>query len=1018
MAKEISLKEGRNISILLIAVLISTCSALLWASWHTYSAFEYSKSTIKRQILAEKLRGRIVHLDEVLTMSARMAATTGKLRWEQRYHQFEPALDKAIEEAIILAPEAYKGNTAAMTDIANKALVAMEYRAFSLVRKGHKEEAREILFGDDYEMQKKIYAKGIKEFIKSISITADDELTEQNQRLSLYAIPIFILFPLLLFSWIIIYLSINKWFRQSEVRYKNIFENSLTEIYVFDIDTYRFIKVNQGACRNIGYSIGEMNKLTVLDIKPELTLEQFNELVEPLRTGKKDIIHFITVHLRKNGSFYPVEVHLQLTEFLSKSAFVAIILDITERHEAEEKLKLSAKVFSDTTEGITITDSTGTIIDVNPAFCEITNYSREDVIGQNTRILSSGKHGSEFYSKMWQKINVQGHWQGEIWNRKKEGTLYAALLSISSILDEDGKTLHYVGIFSDITHSKKQQETLELMAHYDVLTQLPNRVLLADRFIQALSHSKRQETILAVCFLDLDNFKPVNDIYGHETGDQLLVEVAKRIKESIRDEDTVSRQGGDEFILLLSDIESFPHCEQMLKRIIEALARPYVIDEQKILNSASIGVSLYPMDDADLDTLIRHADQAMYQAKLAGRNRYSFFNTEQNHLDVQKSIKLKEIENALVNNELCLYYQPKVDMTTGKVFGAEALIRWNHPEKGMITPLKFLLIIEETDLEIQIGNWVMNEALKQLNSWREQNIELEVSINISSYHLQSPSFIDELEKTLALYPKVDSKHLQLEILESSALGDLNLVSGILKTCINAIGVKIALDDFGTGYSSLTHLRNLPTETIKIDQAFVRDILDDPNDYAIVDSVIGLASSFNRELIAEGVETTEHGLILLVMGCNKAQGYGIARPMPVLEIPEWLTNYTPNQQWIDCANKHRTQKENRMKLFRLTLAQWQKHFEKNIQSSPGNNEQWSILKRTNCHCGVWLQRARQERFFEEKSLQNLERAHNTMHAIGGDLFNKYQEGNIDNAREVLKDLQISVENMSNAFGRCE
>lgn len=697
---------------------------------------------------------------------------------------------------------------------------------------------------------------------------------------------------------------------------------------------------------------------------------------------------------------------------------IGTVQDISERKLIEEKLLLSSKVINNTNEGITITDASGKIIDVNPAFYEITGYSRDEVIGQTPKILSSGKHSSDFFSNMWKTINDKGHWQGEIWNRKKDGTLYAELLSISSIEGEDGKPEHYIGIFSDITHSKQQQETLELMAHYDVLTQLPNRVLLADRFIQALAHSKRHKTLLAVCFLDLDHFKPVNDLYGHETGDQLLVEVAERIKDSIRDEDTVSRQGGDEFILLLGDIDSYIQCEYMLKRIIKSLSQPYIIDQQKILISASIGVSLYPIDDSDLDTLMRHADLAMYQAKLAGRNCYSLFNTEKNQLDVEKTIKQKELENALINNELCLFYQPKVNMATGEVFGAEALIRWNHPEKGLVPPLQFLPIIEETALEIQVGNWVINEALQQLDNWDKQNIELEVSINISSYHLQSPSFVNNLEKALALYPQINSKQLQLEILESSALGELNLVKGILKTCTNALGVKIALDDFGTGYSSLTHLRNLPAETIKIDQTFVRDILDDPSDYAIIDSVIGLANAFNRGLIAEGVETTEHGLMLLIMGCQQAQGYGIARPMPALNIPEWLTNYIPNQQWLSFANKARTPKENKIKLFRLTLVQWQKHFEKNIQSLLENKQQWPILKRTQCHCGVWIKRARQEQLFEDKSLEILDRVHDDMHDIADKLFNQYQEGNVYDARANLKDLQIAVDNMSNALGQCE
>ncbi|NOR79894.1 MAG: EAL domain-containing protein [Methyloprofundus sp.] len=810
----------------------------------------------------------------------------------------------------------------------------------------------------------------------------------------------------------------EKSLRQSEERYGNIFENSLTEIFIFDAVSYKFIKVNHGARKNIGYTLEELSQLTPLDIKPELTLEQFDELVEPLRTGRKEIIQFETVHQRKNGTLYSVEIHLQLTEFLLKPAFVAIILDITERKKAEESLQLSAKVFNETNEGITITDATGIIVNVNPAFCEITGYSREEVIGRNPRFLSSDKQTPEFYTKMWQSINEQGYWQGEVWNRKKEGALYAELLSVSSILAEDGGVLHYVGIFSDITHIKKQQETLEQMAHYDVLTQLPNRVLLADRFVLALAHSKRQDTLLAVCFLDLDNFKPINDTYGHAIGDQLLIEVAERIKINIREEDTVSRQGGDEFILLLGDIESLVQCEKALTRIIESLAQPYVINEQLLSISASVGVTLYPVDDADFDTLMRHADQAMYQAKLAGRNGFCLFNTEQNQQSIQKTIQLKEIQKALVDNEFCLYYQPKVNMQTGKVFGVEALIRWNHPEKGLIPPLGFLPIIEETELEVQMGSWVISEALQQLSYWQEQGLKLEVSINISSYHLQSPSFITGLKAALALFPKIQAENFQLEILESSALGDLKLISRIIKTCVRDLGVGIALDDFGTGYSSLTHMRNLQVQTIKIDQSFVRDMIDDPNDYVIIDGVIGLADSFNRKVIAEGVESTEHGLMLLIMGCNAAQGYGISPPIPSLEFQNWLINYTPNQEWLACANKTRTAKEKKIKLFRLAIAQWKKNFEKKVLSSSGSREQWPILVRTNCHCGIWIKRARQEQTFEESWLKKLEKAHDLMHDIADDIFKKYQRGDMNYARAGLNELLLAAEQLNNIVGQCE
>lgn len=803
-----------------------------------------------------------------------------------------------------------------------------------------------------------------------------------------------------------------------EESYGEIFENSLNEIFIFDAATYKFLKVNRGACLNLGYTHEELTQLTPIDIKPELNLDQFNRLVEPLLAGKQEILQFETVHRRKDSSLYNIEVHLQRTTFLSKPAFVAIILDITDRKIVEQKLQLSAKVFNETHEGIVITDTKAIILDINPAFSAITGYSRTQTIGKKACIFNSDKQSPAFYAEMWKTLQKNGHWQGEISSRKQDKSLYSALVNISSTLDEQRKASHYIGVLTDITQSKKQQEALEKMAHYDALTQLPNRMLLADRFTQAIAHSQRQNTLLAVCFLDLDNFKPVNDRYGHDIGDQLIIQVAQRLKTTIRVEDTVSRQGGDEFILLLGDIKSFSQCEDVLSRTLKLIAQPYVINDLSLSISASIGVSLYPADDSSFDVLMRHADHAMYQAKLNGRNQYFLFSAKQAKIEAGKQIRLEEIRKALVNNELCLYYQPKVNMTTGKVFGVEALIRWVHPEKGLMSPLEFLPVIEETGLEIQLGNWVINEALQQLNHWKTQGLEFEVSINISAYHLQSPLFVAELEKTLALYPKVYSKKLQLEILESSALSDLESISSVVKTCINTLGVNIALDDFGTGYSSLSHLRNLPAQTIKIDQTFVKDILDNPNDQAITDGIIGLASAFNRKVIAEGVETTQHGLILLVMGCNEAQGYGIAKPMPAPSIPEWMNSYAPNQEWINCAANVRTEKESRKIVFRLTLRQWQKHFESHIQSPINSTESTPIMKRNKCHCGIASARARQEQLFAENWLTKLDNAHDTMHNLADDLCVKYQQGEIECAREGLKDFHIAVNNMQRILELCE
>jgi diguanylate cyclase (GGDEF)-like protein/PAS domain S-box-containing protein len=576
--------------------------------------------------------------------------------------------------------------------------------------------------------------------------------------------------------------------------------------------------------------------------------------------------------------------------------------DISQRKRDEDKLQLAARFFKQAHEGIMVTDATGTIVDVNPTFTKITGYSYENAVGNNPRMLKCAIQSSDFFVDMWKSIRERGYWRGETWSQKKNGDQFAEKLTVSALTDESGLTTHYVCLLSDITERKQQQQQLEQLAHYDPLTNLPNRVLFADRFSQVIAHSKRTSNQLAVCFLDLDDFKSVNDTHGHDVGDQLLVEVAKRIKSTLREGDTASRQGGDEFTLLLGGIKSITHCEQILSRIQHALAQPYVISEHNLEISASLGVTLYPTDNADLGTLLRHADQAMYQAKSAGKNQFHFFNAEQDQKLKEKTHLLDEIQQALINNDLVLYYQPKVNMRTGEVFGAEALLRWLHPQKGLVPPLDFLPLIDGTALEIQIGNWVINQGLQQLDDWNKQGIALEVSVNIASHHLLSPTFIAELESALARYPAVQPNRLQLEILESSALSDVKAISTIIATCQNSYGVSIALDDFGTGYSSLTHLKNLSANAIKIDKSFVRDMLNDADDYAIINGVIGLANAFNLELIAEGVETPEHGLMLIKMGCEQAQGFGIARPMPAEDVPVWLTDYKVNDEWVAFSNK--------------------------------------------------------------------------------------------------------------------
>jgi diguanylate cyclase (GGDEF)-like protein/PAS domain S-box-containing protein len=563
---------------------------------------------------------------------------------------------------------------------------------------------------------------------------------------------------------------------------------------------------------------------------------------------------------------------------------------------ANAKLELAASVFEHAREGITITDVRGTIVDVNEAFTRITGYTRAEVIGQNPRILSSGRQDPAFYTAMWDSLIENGHWSGEVWNRHKGGEVFAEMLTISAVRNNVGDTEQYVAIFSDITSIKAHQVELERIAHFDALTHLPNRLLLADRLRQTMPQAVRREQQLAVAYLDLDGFKAINDLHGHNVGDQLLIALAAAMNDTLRDGDTLARLGGDEFVAVLIDLKDVGSCAPMLNRLLEVASSPIQLGMDILQVSASIGVAFYPQDnDVDADQLMRQADQAMYQAKLAGKNRYHVFDSTQDSSIRVHHESLDRIRLALSQREFVLHYQPKVNMLSGKVIGAEALIRWQHPQKGLLPPAKFLPIVEDHQLAIDIGEWVIDAALTQIEQWQLTGLDIPVSVNIGARQLQQIDFFERLTSILRMHPEVNPSSLELEVLETSALADIAQVSQLIEDCAQ-IGVLFALDDFGTGYSSLTYLKRLRVAQLKIDQSFVRDMLDDPDDLAILEGIIGLAAAFNRKVIAEGVETIAHGTMLLHLGCELAQGYGIARPMPPEDFPVWASNWRPDAAW--------------------------------------------------------------------------------------------------------------------------
>ena len=576
---------------------------------------------------------------------------------------------------------------------------------------------------------------------------------------------------------------------------------------------------------------------------------------------------------------------------------VIIAEDTTERKKSEERLQLAANVFTFASEGITITDATGTILDVNDAFTRITGYRRDEVIGQNPRLLNSGRQSREFYAKMWRDLIENGHWSGEIWNRAKDGRVFPEMLTISAVRDASGQTKQYVALFSDLTSVKEQEHQLEKITHFDFLTGLPNRLLFADRLRQAMIQAHLREKPMMLVSLDLDDFKAVNDKYGHGVGDRLLTALAKRMNAALYDGDMLARLGGDEFAALFLCLDGHDDNLVKLATLLKTASEPIQVDGLVLSLSLSAGATVYPEDgDVDEEVLLRQANQAMYRAKLEGKNRYHVFDPWLDRNTPGQNEEIERVRRGLESNEFALFYQPKVNMSTGAVIGVEALMRWQHPERGLLGPSQFLPLIEGHPVAIQLGEFAIDTALTQIEEWRRSGLVLRVSVNVAAQQLEQTGFVEKLAKLLAAHRGVEPSSLELEVLESSALNDLAQVTDVMRAC-RRLGVTFALDDFGTGYSSLTYLKRLPVSALKIDQTFVRNMLDHSEDLKILEGVLGLAGAFNHLAIAEGVETVEHGLLLLRFGCQFAQGFGIARPMPASDIPDWVATWHPDPRWV-------------------------------------------------------------------------------------------------------------------------
>jgi diguanylate cyclase (GGDEF)-like protein/PAS domain S-box-containing protein len=675
---------------------------------------------------------------------------------------------------------------------------------------------------------------------------------------------------------------------ESERKYRLLFENMTTGFALHEMIydergapvDYRFLEVNPAFERLTGTAAAALVGKTVKEVLPDTEHCWIERHGTVARTGEAIAYQNYAGEL---GRYYDVWAFS-----LKEDTFATIITDITQRKESEDKLRLMAQVFEQSGDAILITDPDNRIIATNRSFTVLTGYTQEDVLGQNPKVLKSGREPKEFYEAMWEALAKENYWQGEIWEKRKDGSVYPKWLTITAIRNPQGELINYLASFSDITARKMAEQKIEHMAHHDPLTNLPNRFSLTERLSHALGLARRTEQHLAVIFIDLDRFKNINDSLGHHVGDLLLFEVAGRLSASVRASDIVARLGGDEFVIVVPQIQSGIAAAHIVSKIQKSLTRSYLLDGHELHITPSIGISVFPHDGESVEELMKNADAAMYHAKAQGRNNYQFFKHEMNAKAHERLLLENDLRQAVERGEFLVYYQPQVDAVAGRVVGVEALVRWQHPVRGIITPEQFIPVAEETGLILPLGDFVLETACRQLASWLAEGVPpIRMAVNLSARQFQQsnlPQTVARILRETGIGPGL----LELEITESVAMNrPEETIDHLLR--FKDMGVELAIDDFGTGYSSLSYLKLFPVNRLKIDKSFVSDLETDANNGAIAAATIALAHTLGMEVVAEGVETDAQLGFLQDQKCEAVQGYFFSHPLPADSAGAFLRN---------------------------------------------------------------------------------------------------------------------------------